>query len=58
MDNKHRTTKFIQATTELVEKAGVTKLLDQLESVVETKADGRTIKEIMEKADSNLRRIV
>ena len=52
LDNQRRNTEFIQATTELVEKAGMTKLLKHLESAIETKADERMIREMMEQMDS------
>ena len=39
VDNKRRTTKFIQAASELVKKARVNELLGQLESAIKDEED-------------------
>ena len=54
VDNKRRTTKFIQAASELVRKAGVDELLGQLESVIKAEEEESVIKELMEQTDGKL----
>ena len=46
VDNKRRMTKFVQAASELVKKAGLGKLLGQLESAIKTEEDVSVIKEL------------
>ena len=47
-------TKFVQATSDLVQKAGVDKLLGQLESAIKAEKYESVIKELMEQADGKL----
>ena len=54
VDNKRRTTKFIQAASELVRKAGVDELLGQLESAITAEEEESVIKELMEQTDGKL----
>ena len=54
VDNKRRTTKFIQAASELVKKTRVNELLGQLESAIKDEEDESIIKELMEQSDSQL----
>ena len=54
VDNKRRTMKVVQPTSELVKKAGVDELLGQLESAVKAEKDESVIIELMEQTDGKL----
>ena len=54
VDNKRRTTKFVQAALELVKKAGMDELLGQLKSAIKAEEEESVIKELMEQTDGKL----